>query len=90
MATRKLNVGHGPSEDDERSNALTAKFGLPGVAAALVALTALTKLILHLATDARYGYFRDELYYIACSRHLDWGYVDQPLICPRESSPVGM
>ena len=59
-------------------DALTGKFGLPGVAAALVALTALTKLILHLATDGRYGYFRDELYYIACSRHLDWGYVDQP------------
>jgi len=23
-------------------------------------------------------YFRDEFYYLACSRHLAWGYVDQP------------
>ena len=51
---------------------------VPRGAAALVGLVALTKLVLHLATAARYGYFRDELYYIACSRHLDWGYVDQP------------
>lgn len=33
---------------------------------------------LHLATATRYGYFRDALYYIACSYHLDFGYVDQP------------
>lgn len=35
---------------------------------------------LHLAVNAfgGYGYFRDELYYIACSRHLAAGYVDQP------------
>src|SRR5437867_8279398 len=23
-------------------------------------------------------YFRDEFYYLACSRHMDWGYVDHP------------
>ena len=23
-------------------------------------------------------YFRDEFYYLACSRHMAWGYVDQP------------
>lgn len=29
-------------------------------------------------TSTRYGYFRDALYYLACSEHLAWGYVDQP------------
>jgi len=34
--------------------------------------------IAHMLTATRYGYFRDALYYLACSEHLDWGYVDQP------------
>lgn len=34
--------------------------------------------ILHMLFNGRYGYFVDELYYLACSHHLDWGYVDQP------------
>jgi len=29
-----------------------------------------------LQTD--YGIFRDEFYYLACAKHLAWGYVDQP------------
>jgi hypothetical protein len=33
---------------------------------------------LHLATNGNYGIFRDELYYLACSDRLAWGYVDHP------------
>ncbi len=36
------------------------------------------KLLVQLYSGLQYGYFRDELYYLACSRHLAWGYVDQP------------
>lgn len=36
------------------------------------------RLALHLATLSGYGYFRDELYYLACARRLAWGYVDHP------------
>jgi len=34
--------------------------------------------LLHVVVINQYGYFRDELYYLACGEHLDWGYVDQP------------
>lgn len=44
----------------------------------LLAVLALTAVLVHLLTSYGYGYFRDELYAIACSKHLAWGYVDQP------------
>jgi len=34
----------------------------------------------HILVAANYGYFRDELYYLADGRHLQLGYVDQPLL----------
>src|SRR5438045_6998234 len=46
------------------------------VTTSIVAGLALVALIGHLLTIHRYGYFRDELYYVACARHLDFGYVD--------------
>ncbi len=33
-------------------------------------------LFVHLLTNQHYGYFRDELYFLACARHLAFGYVD--------------
>ena len=41
-------------------------------------LIATVQFVLQVAFHDSYGYFRDELYYIACSKHLAFGYVDQP------------
>ena len=44
----------------------------------LIGIIALINVVLHLIAIKGFGYFRDELYYIACSDHLAFGYVDQP------------
>ncbi len=45
---------------------------------ALVTYIALVRVVLYLLAGPRYGYFRDELYYLACGEHPAWGYMDQP------------
>lgn len=47
----------------------------------LALIFAAIKLCVHVAANLweshiGYGYFRDELYYLICGRHLAWGYVD--------------
>ena len=42
---------------------------------------AVFKLLLHFIFNSNYGYFRDELYFLACGEHLAWGYPDHaPLV----------
>ena len=47
---------------------------------AIVGYVAIFKFLLHVYADKNYGYFVDELYFIACSKHLAWGYVDMPAL----------
>ena len=61
-----------PSESNSRAGKTVVG------ASSLIAGAALAKLILQLAGITHYGFFRDELYYMACGEHLAWGYVDQP------------
>ena len=39
-------------------------------------------LIIHLLTNGQYGFHRDELYFIDCAKHLDFGYADMPPLTP--------
>jgi 4-amino-4-deoxy-L-arabinose transferase-like glycosyltransferase len=51
----------------------------PGLALAAVALSAgFVVLLLGGSALGPYGWFIDELYYLACARRLAWGYVDHP------------
>src|SRR6202453_1016706 len=54
---------------DRRESFLSGGMAIAWVLAAVAVLV-------QMLTDGRYGYFRDELYYIATSNHLAFGYVD--------------
>jgi len=76
-----------PARTDERADALddaarAAPSGTPdrspSTGSVLAVVLAGVTVLFHVATSRGYGYFRDELYYVACSDRLAAGYVDHP------------
>jgi MFS family permease len=85
------------SSDDPALAASSAADGCTLRQALLLAgLFALLKFAIHLGANLweahiGWGYFRDEMYYILCGRHLDWGYVDHgPIIALQARAAIAL
>ena len=59
-----------------------APASVPGLALGPVLIIAGLLAAVLVAFSDRYGYHRDELYFLQCGRHLAWGYPDQPPLVP--------
>lgn len=71
----ELRVSTFPAAHTLRSPTSATSF-LPVVYIAVAAA------IVHIATNGRYGFHRDELQFLSDARHLDWGFVAYPPLTP--------
>lgn len=69
----------GPDTTPEAASLLARARRSPRLGVILVAVVAFA---VEMAVSARYGYHRDELYFLEAGRHPAFGYVDQPPLTP--------
>jgi hypothetical protein len=69
----------GPAPGDGTVAGVTPARAAPRLGIAIIAAAAFA---LEMVVSARYGYHRDELYFLAAGRHPAFGYVDQPPLTP--------
>jgi len=83
MQTRALSPTDPLPQDVSRPAHRAASWSLAGGLGVVLALAG-AKVVVHLVSAVAfgYGYFVDELYYLATARHLAWGYVDLPPLLP--------
>jgi hypothetical protein len=62
-------------------SATAPESGQRGNTAILLAIAAVLTAV-HLLTNSRYGFHRDELQFLSDARHLDWGFVAYPPLTP--------
>ncbi len=67
-----------PAEAHTPSRAAT----LPPIEHAILFSLSAAMMVLHIATNGRYGFHRDELQFLYDARHLDWGFVAYPPVTP--------
>src|SRR5215472_9245261 len=68
-----------PAPEHQAPAVAARRRGTPWAGIAVIAAAAF---VAEMAVSARYGYVRDELYFLSAGRHLAFGYVDQPPLTP--------